>query len=469
MAESVLLLNAQLPNGERHNIAISGGTIVDPDAVSQSYERIIDLDGRAVAPGFRDDHLHVMAFARSLTSVDLSPEALREQGGLAAALQNARTRMGDGWIRGFNYDVEASGPLNRAVFRDLGVSGPIRVQDRTGILWMLDDTGWQLLNVAAEDLPAGAELLDGAPTGVLQREDVWLRHRLARVDNSDVHAVAPEGDSALDWQPLRELLPQLGLVALTDAGANNTNAELGLLAQGKLPCTLTAMTRDSTIVPPPGVVLGPVKVLLDDHDLPDLDELSNRVRAAHDAGRNVAIHAVSPTQIAVAINAGIESGDRIEHGSQIPDGLLDAVVATGASVVMQPGLLWNRGDRYLKQLDIREHHELIRVQTLMSRGVSVRFSSDAPYGPIDPLIGIRAAVSRTTHSGSVVAENEAISLADAVTAYASNTITLSVGTPADLVIMSGTWAEAVAGSASVAVTLRNGETVFGDLGSGAFS
>lgn len=468
MADSVLLLNAQLPTGERHNIAISEGTIVNPGDTTQTLDRTIDLDGRAVAPAFRDDHLHIMAVARSLTSVDLSPETLREQGGLRSVLQNARSQLRDGWIRGVNYDVAASGPLNREAFRSLGVSGPIRVQDRTGILWMLDDEGWQLLNVAADDIPAGAELAEGAPTGVLRREDVWLRQRLAAVDRSDQHQVRSQHDSALNWQPLRELLPRLGLVALTDAGANNTQAELELLANANLPCALRAMTRDWDVVAQPGVTLGPVKVLLDDHDLPDLDELSDRVHTAHRAGRGVAIHAVTPTQIAFVVNAGIGPSDRIEHGSQIPNGLLDAVVATGATVVMQPGLLWNRGDRYLEQLDAQEHHELIRVHTLMSRGVPVRFSSDAPYGPIDPLIGIRAAVSRTTKSGNVVGENEAIALGHAVEAYAANTAMLSVGTPADLVIMSGTWTEVIAGSASVALTMRNGEIIFGDLG-GAFS
>ena len=71
------------------------------------------------------------------SSVDLSPVALDEGGGLEAVLRGARLGQGDGWLRGVGYDVVASGPLDAARL-ERSDAGPVRVQDRTGIQWVLD-------------------------------------------------------------------------------------------------------------------------------------------------------------------------------------------------------------------------------------------------------------------------------------------------------------------------------------------
>lgn len=461
MTESLLFRNAQLVTQTIADIAVVDGGIInsgDHGPITGPFDRVIDLDGRAVAPAFRDDHLHIMAVARSLTSVDLSPESLRRGGGLRAVLQNARDRLGDGWIRGLNYDVAAHGPLNRNVFRELGVAGPIRVQDRTGILWMLDDVGWAALQVETHDLPGGAELLNGQPTGVLNREDVWLRNQLHVEQRGE-----RDLDDALQWSPLRQLLPSLGLVALTDAGATNTEVELALLGAAELPCAITAMTQSVDVNARNGITLGPVKVLLDDDNLPDLAATQQLVINAHRVGRSVALHAVTPTQIAFALNTGIDDRDRIEHGSQVPDGLLEAVQQLGAQVTMQPGMLWTRGDRYLEQVPPDEHHELHRVHTLMNNSIPVRFSSDAPYGPLDPLVGIRSAVDRRTSAGRVVGAHEAIRLDQAIERYGVNSGSLPSGSTADIVVMTGSWFDVMNATATVGITIANGAVIFGDL------
>src|SRR5699024_4298246 len=109
---------------------------------------------------------------------------------------------------------------------------------------------------------------------------------------------------------------------------------------------ITAMTRDPEPIDVEGIALGPVKILLDDDDLPTLDELSERVARAHQMGRSVAIHCVTPVQLVLALSAGVGVRDRIEHASWVPEDMLPLLHQHDPTVVVQPGLVERRGDRY---------------------------------------------------------------------------------------------------------------------------
>src|SRR5262249_5290710 len=159
--------------GFERELAIEGGRIVAQPGPGDHLE--IDVEGRPVLPGLTDHHIHLLATAAARDSLDCSPAALAAGGGLAAALRDARGRRPEGWLRGVGYDVAASGPLDRAVLDPLGV-GPVRIQDRTGIRWMLDGAGLAaVLPTETAGWPAGVER-DGAgrATGVLTRLDGWL-------------------------------------------------------------------------------------------------------------------------------------------------------------------------------------------------------------------------------------------------------------------------------------------------------
>ncbi len=73
---------------------------------------------------------------------------------------------------------------------------------------------------------------------------------------------------------------------------------------------------------PPGLTRGPVKILLDDHDLPAIDDLVDQYATAHRHDRSVAVHCVTRTSLVLALAAwdaaGPRTGDRIEHGSIVP-------------------------------------------------------------------------------------------------------------------------------------------------------
>ena len=69
-------------------IAITGGRILDlPDYPDQvSAERVVDLRGAALLPGFHDAHNHMTWFGLSLIEVDLRSPGLRSLDELYAAV-----------------------------------------------------------------------------------------------------------------------------------------------------------------------------------------------------------------------------------------------------------------------------------------------------------------------------------------------------------------------------------------------
>jgi hypothetical protein len=109
-------------------------------------------------------------------------------------------------------------------------------------------------------------------------------------------------------------------------------------------------------------------------------------------------------------------------------------VRRGLTIVTQPGFLADRGDDYLR--DVPEPEDLYRVGSLMSAGVGVRLSSDAPYGPLDPWRVIEAAVQRRTPQGQIAGPGERITQGQALQAYLGPPV--RPGAPADLVLLDGT-------------------------------
>ncbi len=415
---------------------------------------VIDLDGRPVLPGLVDHHIHLLALAAAWESVALDPDALGASGGLVPALRAARERRPHGWLRGIGYDVDVSGPLDRAAL-DIAGAGPVRVQDRTGRLWVLDSAGLAcVLHSSPASWPDGVEC-DGAgePTGRLWRADGWLRSQLPGSD-PDLAAVG-------------RYLASRGVTAVTDAGAHNGPAELAALAAAALPQRLTAMTAAARSLAPQDVDLGPVKILLDDAELPSLDELSARIDTAHAAGRTVAVHCVDAAPLVLALAAGLRGGDRVEHASCVPYDVLPLLAASGATAVVQPGLVATRGDRYLAQHAPAELPALHRLASLQTAGVPVALSSDAPYGDPDPWRTVAAAVRRRTAAGVPFGPEEAISPAAAVAMYATppdrpaHTARLEPGARVDLVVLDAEWGQ-LAQLPPVWMTVAAGRIIFGD-------
>ncbi len=414
-------------------------------------------------PGLTDHHVHLLATAAAGWSIDCAPPTVSSTDGLVGVLSTARHHRPEGWLRGTGYDVALAGDIDRTLL-DRSGPGPVRVQDRTATWWVLNGDGLDaVLPASPADWPAGVEL-DGAgrPTGRLIRLDGWLRTRISGAD--------PPLDAEL--ARVGRELAAAGVTTVVDASATNGPAELAVLARaaadGRLPQRVWSMTGEAEIADSP-LLLGPVKVVLDDADLPPFDHVVTRTRAAHRAGRAVAFHCVTTVQLVLALAALAEAGrlrgDRIEHASVVPDDLLGVLAAAGPTVVTQPGLVWARGDRYLAEAPDEDRPFLWRVGALRAAGVPVAGSSDAPFGPLDPWVAVRAAVDRRTAGGRTVGPGEAVTATEAIGLFLGSPDEparprqVTGGMAADLCILDGDWASIP--GAGVSATVIGGEVVHG--------
>lgn len=346
-----------------------------------------------VIPGIHDHHVHLLALTAARRSVEVG--GCRSIDELAQVLRAARELRPVGWLRAVGWVEAVAGRLDAPTLDALDVS-PVRVQDHSGTMWFVDTAGLRALGLVGD--------------GRLFRSD-----ELVRTDDD----VTPE-----EVRATAEWLWSRGVTAVTDASVSTGPDELDLLLRAEIPQRLLCMSGRLDVVAPEGIELGPYKVLLDDDTLPPIEQLAARFAAAHAADRVVAVHCVTRVQLLVALEAGLRTGDRIEHGAVIPPELLPRLA--GMTVVTQPGFLAARGDVYLDEVDADDQPWLYRVRGLLEAGIDVRFSTDAPFGPADPWVAMQAAVDRRAPSGRQVASGEAVDPTTALRLFADSGATLTL-------------------------------------------
>ncbi|MBN9107149.1 MAG: amidohydrolase family protein [Pseudonocardia sp.] len=409
---ALLITDAEI-DGRRRDLWIDRGRIAHPGTATD----VIDARGGALLPGFVDHHLHLHALAAARRSV----QAGRNRDDLAAALRRA-TPDPTGWIRvvGSDDDVLDAPALDR-----IRPGVPVRVQHRSGAMWVLNTAA--LTRVAPWNHPGLERDPAGTPTGRLHRGDGWLRDRLPHAGPPDLHDLGRE-------------LAASGITAVTDATPDLDAGTATALATVPQRLTLLGIPLGSGA--PPGTTVGPYKIVLADSDLPTPDTLAERIRQAHQAGRPVAVHSVTRESLVlllVALDAaGRLTGDRIEHAALVPEELVPALA--GLAVVTQPGFVADRGDLFRRDVPPDEHPDLYRCRSLRAAGIPVAFSSDAPYGPVDPWAVLRAAITRHTPDGEPLGPAETLTPRQALAALQAPTPdaappTLRPGDAADLVLL----------------------------------
>ena len=262
----------------------------------------------------------------------------------------------------------------------------------------------------------------------------------------------------------------LGVTGFTDATPGASDRDVAFLAAA---VASGAVTQRMYCMAPPGVrapaasnvVIGPVKILLDDATLPALDELTGLVRAAHASRRPVAVHCVTRIQLVVTLAAiaaaGTLPGDRIEHGAVIPAECLPGL--RGVTVVTQPHFVAERGEQYRAAVPAEDLPDLWRLGSLLEAGVPVAAGTDAPFGGADPWPVMRAAACRPD-----LGPDEAISATAAIglflgdPGFPATPRVVAPGHPADLVVLRVPPAEAARSLASdlVAATFVDGDLVY---------
>lgn len=458
-----LLLRDVEVAGRRVDVRVAGARIaaVGPGLPRTHGEEVLDGHGGALLPGLVDHHLHLHAIAASQASVRCGPPDVEDAPALAAALAGAPADR-HGWVRGVAYAETVAGPLDSTALDRLHATRPVRMQHRSGALWIVNTAAARALRLDTGTLPGIERGADGSPTGRLWRADAWLRDRLPVAGPPDLTGVGAR-------------LAALGVTAVTDATPDLDDtaiASLRAAVEGDaLPQHVHLLGVPlGTSVTGPRLTTGPYKIVLADSGLPPFAELVERIRAAHATGRPVAVHCVTREALVLLLAALDETGglpgDRIEHAALVPDELRVVLARRGVAVVTQPGFLADRGDDYLRDVDPADVPDLYRCASLQDAGVPLALSSDAPYGPLDPWTVLRAAVDRLTRAGATVGESERLTAQAALDALLAPPATpggpprtIEPGAGADLVLLHMPVADVLAGDIEIRTVLAGGESV----------
>ena len=135
-----------------------------------------------------------------------------------------------------------------------------------------------------------------------------------------------------------------------------------------------------------GIEIGPLKIHLSESELPPLDDVVAAIRAAHEQGRNAAIHALTRIEALYAVAAyeaaGAWRGDRVEHLHVAPPDTVEAIARLGLTVCTSPAMVAARRSRWRADLDAADFACVADDAVLRRAGIPVLHGSDAPYGPL---------------------------------------------------------------------------------------
>ncbi len=434
----------------------------------RSREDVVDGAGGAVIPGLHDHHVHLRAAVAARQSVDVSRTANPADfdGIVSAAATEAGPQI---CLRIIGWNEHTAGELDRRRLDAVTGEVPVRVQHRSGAMWVLNSAALRQADLDSSGLP-GVERDDrGAPTGRLLRMDDWLRGRLATLTGT--HSASSSFAAGLADYAAEAA--RAGVTGFTDATPGRDQADIAeftrLSEVGVVPQRLVLMAPPGLRQPDtPRVALGPQKLILDDATLPSASELASTIARAHGAGTPVALHCVTAEQLLVAVT-GLElagpAGDRIEHAGIVPPGCTETLAQLGIAVVTNPGFIAARGDDYLSEVPAAEQDWLYPCASLIAARVAVAAGTDAPFGPADPWQSIAAAMTRRTPTGHVLHPAERVSASRALRLFLADPSnvrqmrTIAPGQPADMCILRQPLRSALAkpSAAAVLATIVGGQ------------
>jgi predicted amidohydrolase YtcJ len=444
----VLTMNRRRPRAEL--VAATDGKIVwigtnDDLGLFKGSSKLIDCEGKTVIPGFNDAHIHIMAYLSNLLSIDCSPASVKSISDIQEKVRQAGKCTPRGkWIRGVGYNefylAEHRHP-NRHDLDQVALYHPVRLTHRSLHACVLNSLGLALAGISVEtpDPPGGLidrELGTGEPSGLLFGMNSYL--------NEKVIPPLSERELRRGVKLVNQSLLSSGIASVQDATVRNGFEQWEtfrkLKESGELVPRISIMfglyALDAFKVRAlhygygdSGLRLGAVKFTLDETRgqlNPSQEELNEGVLRAHEAGFQVAIHAVEEMTVQAAAIALencqrrsriADRRHRVEHCSVCPPPLLRRLKAIKALVVTQPAFIYYSGQRYLSDVPEAQLPWLYRTGSFLKSWLKPAASSDCPVVPCNPLVGVYAAVTRRAESGQVISPEQAISPEEALRMY----------------------------------------------------
>jgi predicted amidohydrolase YtcJ len=446
------------PNlAEAEAVAVADGKVV---AVGGSNElaslaspetRIVELDGRRVVPGFNDAHIHFYKGGDTLAAIDLhgvsSLAEFRE-----TVRRYAATLPPGEWIQHGSWDQERWTPPElptAALIDDVTPNNPVWVNRTDGHMLLANSVAMRLAGVS-RDTPSvpGGEIVrhaDGSPTGIFKDAATRLidhaiplpskerirRGILAAQQNAlrfgvtsvqDMGVLGSRGTETqvevlrmcqeLDREGMLKLrvsahLPLPEWRRLADVGIR-ANFRSGRLQIGAVKSFSDGSLGSTTAWFFDPYTDAPHTCGLPGEELVDEEAMYANLRDADRAGLQIAIHAIGDRANKVVLDLcerlRAENGPRdrrvrIEHAQHLRREDIRRFAELNVIASVQPYHCIDDGRWAEKRIGHKRARTTYAFRSLLEAGAVVAFGSDWWVAPISPLLGIHAAVTRSTLDG----------------------------------------------------------------------
>ena len=485
-------------------VAIEKGRIVGVGArdIARSWPKAEVLDGRGATllPSIIDSHTHFhRAAVLRAQFIDLDQEKFDSIPAVLAAVREraAKTPKG-GWIQGDSLREHRLAERRWPVRRELdsvSPDHPVILRSLGKHLTMANSLALRLAGIDRDtEDPKGGKLdrdEQGEPTGVLH-ETAKLRLDPARTDTvvpqvseddrlralkegirmlqengiTCLHEIVAEPDHINDYLALRER-GELGVRVryyvraveartkmeyLTGLGLRGGLGDAWLRLDGiKVSVDGSMESRNAAVYDPyPGQPenRGLIRVTQD-----ELNEVFAQANRRH---LQIAVHAIGPRAVDIALFAfehALKDLPREDHRHRMEHAYVpadpkqfDRIKALGLLLSDQPALLYASGDAYHEifggEKGVRNWMPLRKA---LDMGIRVHANSDFPSTPINPFIGLQAAVTRCSKGGREVDASQAVTVKEAVHMFTTANAyvtreehdagTIAVGKRADLMLI----------------------------------
>lgn len=412
------------------------------DGLADRVDRVVDLDGALVAPGFVDAHVHLLGTGRALTELGLSErDGVRSAADVlervAARVRAApdvagqgRTLVGHGWDESA---WDTARPPTRTELDSAAGGAPVvlvRADSHSSLVssafaaatglermagWAEDGivTGAAHRRVLTELVEADAgrhrELTDVALRAAARRGIVSVHEqsypasdtregladllaRTAAADSALPQVVGYRGELCADGDAVRELVTAI-------PGLTGIGGDLGV--DGSLGSRTAALREPYADVPGSSrgeLYLGP-------------EQIAAHVAAVSAAGLQAGFHVIGD-RAADAVLAGFRaaaddvgapvvqgSGHRLEHAEMLDAAAIAELVPLGIRLSMQPAFEheWGGpGGMYAHRLGAHRAEGLNPFAALATTGIPVAFGSDSPVTALDPWLAVGSAMGHSS-------------------------------------------------------------------------
>ena len=476
--------------GER---IVAVGSKAEIDSWRGAATRVIDAHGKLLLPGFNDSHVHFIDGGAGLAGVQLNDANSAEEFKRRLATQAARTAGGE-WILGGAWDETKWSPRREptaALIDDVTRDVPVFVSRYDGHQGLANSAAMRLAGISAgtADVDGGVIGRDtsGAPTGIFKDAAQELifkaipsrsheqrlaaaRRALAHAASVGVTSVQHMSAEYADVEVYSELLEKGQLTTRIYCAPLETGwrdqARVGLRRAWGSPYLRVGAVKgfaDGSIGSRTAALLKPYSDEPDNRgilsaEMHPPEAMRERLMQADAAGLQLRVHAIGDRAISMVLDMfeTIEKANgyhdqrmTIEHAQHTAADDFERFARLHVIASMQPYHAIDDG----RWVEARIGHERARTsyawRSFLDHGVTLAFGTDWDVAPLNPMLGIHAAVTRATLDGKNPQgwiPEQKITLAEALEAYTlgsafaefqeSEKGSITAGKLADMVILS---------------------------------